>query len=211
MELSDIRDETRVRYGVSDQDNLFTNTHLTTLINAALRRINAEADWPWMEVSTTVSTTAGSSALTLASDIRRVTMMSYNQVPLRRMTKRAIQDYYGSQGQPRFYAYDAGHKVLPAADRVYTIDYSYIAGSEATLSDGTDEPLAPTRAIDMVISYVCVMMARRERDPELEARFYGEYARTLDKLKDDLSTTIEGMTPRRTRTEDSLAGYLLVT
>lgn len=203
MDLDAIRNEARLRFGVSVTDQLYTDVNLATLINAAIRRVNADQDWPWMEISTTAVTVADTQAITLASNARRLIKMSFEQHEVRYVNHRTVADYFGATGAPRFYTFQGGSwLLLPTPDRVYTIDYTYVRDLDIQLVLGTDVPLIPDWALDAAISYTCVFMARRGRDAGLEANYYGEYARTMDVLRDDVSKSIEGMTPRRTRVED---------
>lgn len=203
MDLDVIRNEVRLRFGVSAVDQLYTDTTLATLINAAIRRVNSDQDWPWMEVSTTASTVADIQAITLATDVRRLIKMSFEQHEVRYVTQRNVADYFGATGAPRFYTFQGGSwLLLPTPDQVYTVNYTYVKDADTQLSAGTDVPVIPDWAVDAAISYTCVFMARRGRDSGLEANYYGEYARTMEVLRDDVSKSIEGQTPRRTRVED---------
>lgn len=206
MDLDGIRSEVRLRFGVSDADQLYTDTALATLINAAIRTVNLDQDWPWLETATTATTTIGSNNLSLAANMRRVVVMFFQNQEIRYFTRRAQADFYTAKGSPRFYTYDGGGwRIYPEPDQEYTLDYTYVIGNETALSAGADEPLIPEYGIDAVISRVCVMMARRARDLELERNFYGEWARTMDLLRDEIRKTHEGQTPRRTRIEDRVS------
>lgn len=205
MQLSAIRDECRLRFGVSSADQLYTDNDLTTLVNAAIRTVNLDQDWPWLETATTAATTVGTNALTLASNIRRVVLMAFQNQEIRYFTRRAHSDFYTAKGSPRFYTYNGGWKIYPEPDKAYTLDYTYVVGNETALSADTDEPLIPDYGVDAVISRVCVMMSRRARDLELERNYFGEWARTMDLLRDEIRKTHEGQTPRRTRIEDRVS------
>lgn len=206
MDLDALRNECRKRYGVAATDNLFTDSDLALLINASIRRLNADMDWPWLEVEATANTTIDNNVLTLAADVRRVQFMSYQNQEVRYLSRRAQPDFYTAKGAPRWYSYEGNvWKIFPTPNAVYTVDYNYIRTVEPTLSAGTDTPLTPDYAIDAVISWAMVIMARRERELDLERNFYGEYARTMDMLRDEARKTTEGMSPRRTRVEDKMA------
>jgi len=210
MQLSEIRDEIRLRYGVADTDALFTDDNLTDLINAARRRLHQVREWPWMETVASVNTVVDSNDLTLANDVRRILRMRYNNHSLRMVDARDISNYYGSTGSPRFWTYEAGFKVLPAADKIYAIEYVYIKDNESPLVNASDVPTWPDRAIDVLISYTAVLMARRERMMELESRRFAEYSLALQDTLDEQIRGMEGTTPRRTRAEEQLSGYYFV-
>lgn len=211
MQLSDIRDEIRLKFGASPTDQLYTDANLTSLINSALRHFNLDQDWPWMEMEATANTVADTQAVVLASDIRRILRMSYEDRAVRYTNPRNIPDFYGKTGKPRLYTYEAGTwKLLPTPDAVYSVTYTYMKDVEVTLSLDADVPATPDYAINAVIAFVCVLMARRSHDQDLISTFFAEYANLMDTLRDEVLKTEEGMLPRRTRVEDRLSpGYLV--
>ncbi len=206
MDLQGFIDEARLRYGASVNDQLFTDANMTTLVNAAVRQINLDQDWPWMEAESTVNTVSGSNILTLASDVRRVVRMSHNEQEIRYFTQRIQSDFYNTTGSPRVYTHEAGNwKVYPTPDGAFTIDYVYVKDGDNVLGNPTDTLLMPSWTVDAVIARTCLMMARREKNLDLEANYFGEYARLMEIMRDEMVKTTEGMSPRRTRPEDRMS------
>lgn len=198
MQLTDIRDEVRLRMGLSSSDANFTDTHLNTLINAALRQVSTHEDWPWLEKLATAATVASTETITLASDVRKVTFMRHEYRELRYVNFRDRALYYNLTGYPNTFSVYAGNwYIWPTPDAAYTISYGYIAKTEPTLSLDADEPLMPDWAISLCITYACVLAARRSRDRELEKVFYAEYADLMRTIRDDTRLVTLGLTPRR--------------
>lgn len=206
MQLSDIRDEVRERMGVSPNDGFYSEAKITRLINSANRQIVLDQDWPWLQVNTSVDTTAGTCVLTMPANTRRVVRMSYQNIEVRYFVERVKPDWYDREGAPRIYTYEGGNWIVyPEPQQVYALDVTYVRQSDNVLSADTDVPLIPDYCIDALISKTCVMLARRERDLDLERNFFGEYMTIMDSMRDEQENTTEGMSPRRTRVEERMA------
>lgn len=199
MQLQDIRDEVRLRAGLGTNEGLFPDTVLTSLINSSIRRQTVMQDWPWLEVKGTVATVASTQTITIANR-RKVNFLSIEGENLRRVAFRNLPDYYNRTGRPQYWtSYADVIYLLPTPDAVYTVDYGVIDDAETALSSDTDEPTWPDWAIDVIISDVCVLVARRKTDREMEARFFGEFRFAVENILDDIRLAEEGEVPRRTR------------
>jgi len=199
MQLTDIRTEIRLRAGLAANDQYFTDAALLTLINAGLRRISLLQDWPWLEDNDTINTVAGSSVLALTG-ARKVRWVQNDDREIRYINYRDLTMAYGREGRPQFYTEDSGvYHLLPTPDSFYPIQVGYIVDTDGPLVAGTDEPLLPTWATDLLISDVCVLVSRRGRDRELERVFYSEFSNVYATLVDEIAQTTEGFTPRRTK------------
>ena len=202
MQLSEIRDNVRLRAGFSPSDQMFSDSVIDTFINASLRRVSTQYMWPWLEARATFTTTKGESDIPapIGEGIRKMRWVNHedHNIPFRNY--RDVTDYFGYEGRPVFHTEEGGvFSLLPTPDAAYDIEYGYIIDTEPELTTDTDVPLIPDYAIDLLISDVCVLLARRDRDRDLEKVFYAEYRNTLNRLKDELIETTEGMLPRRTR------------
>jgi hypothetical protein len=198
MQLSAIRTEVRTRSGLNSSDANFTDAILTTLINASLRQISIAEDWPWLQVTTTANTVAGTETISLAANCRKVVQMQYEHRDLRYVQFRDRHMYYALTGYPSVFSESAGsYYIWPTPDAVYTIQYSYYRTTETALSADGDTPLLPDWAIDLLISKVCSLVARRNRDKDLENVFYAEYRQVLADIKDDIMRVTQGKTPKR--------------
>jgi len=198
MILSAIQSEVRTRCGLNANDANFTDAILLVLINAALRQISTVEDWPWMQVSTTAVTVANTETISLASNCRKVNQMQYEYRDLRYVQFRDRHLYYGLTGYPALFSEFAGsYYIWPTPDAVYTINYTYYRTTETALSAAGDSPLIPDWAIDLLIAKVCALVARRNRDKDLESVFYAEYRNALSDIRDDVMRVTQGKTPKR--------------
>ena len=198
MQLSDIRTEIRTRMNVGTTDANISNSVLTTLINAALRHISVQYDWPWLEVEATANTVAGTETITLASNVRKVTHMyhEYHELLYRQFRDRPL--FYGLTGPPVAFSEQAGvYYVWPTPNAVYTVSYGYILDKEPALSADSDKPLVPDWAISLVITQACILVARRLRDRDTERGFYAEYRDLLQTMTDNIRQVTLGHRPRR--------------
>lgn len=201
MQLSEIREQVRVRMGIPNADQAITDTVLNLLINASLRRCSAKFDWPWLESTATFTSVADDPVIPEPADgIRKMRWVRESTRSIVYTNYRNYPDFVGYTGRPTRYTEDGGQFVLlPTPDGAYDYEYGYVADNDSVLALDTDEPLMPDNAIDMLVSDVCILVSRRIRDREMEKVYYSEHLNTVRNLIDDIVETYEGITPRRTR------------
>ncbi len=199
MQLSNIRAEVRLRMGITETDQALTSTVLNTLINAAVRQVNARYEWPWLEARASYTTTAGDAVIPETSDgIRKMRWVRKDNDEIIYRNYRDTADYVNYEGTPVWYTEEGGvYTLLPTPDAAYAVEYGYLVDAETVLSGDTDEPLIPDSSIDLLITRTAVLVARRIRDRELERMFYAEYERMVKDLRDNMAESTEGTLPRR--------------
>lgn len=199
-DLSDIRVEVRRRLGLSTNDTAITDTILTSLINAAIRKVNLLHDWPWLVTTdaTLTATVDGTRIYTPASDYRRTLfLIAGTDQQLRPKQPQDIWRFAEQEGHPMFYAVQGGQIILaPTPDAVYTLTHVYIKDDTTELSSDTDEPSVPLWALDLIIEKAAVLGARRLRDDALRREIESEFAQTLQSMRDEVRQTRQLPTPQ---------------
>jgi len=166
MQLSAIRTDVRVAAGFDASDPLASDTQLNSLINRAVRTVNAMRDWDWRKASETITTANGTTAYARnARAIRTIRIEDTEEGDLLEMiTPEAATRYNDMTGRPVFWFVEDGEiNFVPTPDGVRTFKHVYLQ-DEATLSDDTDEPLVPDDAIDMVILNAAISLLARTDD-----------------------------------------------
>lgn len=200
MQLTDIRTAVRTHYGLADSDALATDTVLTALINSSLRRIATEQDWPWLEAVSTKTVTPLDNDIT-DTDVRRMLYIEHDDgARIPHLNRRSTTKYRGTAtGKPCvFTEFASTFTVYPLPDKDYVLTYGYILDTEPTLVGDTDEPLLPNRAIELLISDVCLLVSRRKSEERREGIFYSERQKYINQVKEDLVRTYEGQRPHHT-------------
>lgn len=150
MTLAEIRDSIRVRLGVASADSFYTNAVLTDLVNEGLYAMCMEADWPWLQVSTTFDTVAGTQAYTPPASWVRTKALTPDEgadslLLLSLIEMRELGDEQVDRGFPRLYTV-YGEEILlgPVPDEIYTIKHDYIR-TEDQLDQDNDVPILPVQ------------------------------------------------------------------
>lgn len=158
MQLSEFRTDVLDMLGLSAGDPFWPDAKLNRFINRALRHISTKHDWPWLEVSTTFSTVAGTSDYTPPSGWRKTELLAIDGDDLDYRTKRdakAIETM--TNATPVLYTIVANQlRLLPTPSTVVTVDHVYTR-HEPELTLDTSEPLMPEEYSD----YLTVTAARR--------------------------------------------------
>ena len=183
--LAEFRTAIRDRLGVPSDDGLFDDTTLTRLVNRAIKKVESENDWAWLEKSETITTVASTRSYSVASDyVRTMLLVDGEFKPLRQVTIDEAE-WWGNvtTGRPAAYAQSGRTVVMvPTPDGSYDFTHRYI-GSETTLSGDTDEPLAPEPWHESIIEYAVFLSYRRANNSP-------EAAATLDSYKELIKTMI---------------------
>ena len=201
MQLSDIRTSIRLRTGYGDTDPILSDTVLTSLINDSLRRVSLKENWPWLDATGTANTVANTPSLTSLPANRKVRWLRYQGVEIPYTNPRNVVDFYGQTTSiPYFYTEESGIIVLlPTPSVVIPVEYGIVKDKDTVLVNGTDQPLMPDWATELLISDTCLLVARRKRDREMEKVYYAEFGITMSEILDECIKTTEGWTPRHTR------------
>lgn len=156
----------RVAAGVSDTS--WTATKQTQQINAALRQVALEYDWPWLQSQATITTAASTRAYPVPTNwlrtvrltetvngtkIRLATIGQVDSVP---STTTGTPDVFAVWGNSIHFA------PTPAEALAYQHRYSRL---ENTLSLSTDTPLVPIEFEEGAIEYAAYLALRFLREP----------------------------------------------
>lgn len=166
MNLAALRTAVRTRIGVPAADTFFTDTVLTDLVNEALQAVSAEADWPWLQTSTTISTVAGTGTYTPPADwgqTRALTIDGYDAMEYRTLPE--IREYLSTiRGVPTVYTVSAEAILMrPVPAAVYSVTHDYMKG-EPALSGDSDTPLMPSQFHYAIVSFAVHLAHARNNE-----------------------------------------------
>lgn len=177
-----MREQIRLRLGVSSTDATVNNSVLNAWIDQANAFIASETDWPWRETSTTFVTVAGTGTYTVPTDWLRTKMLKVSTEPPMKLV--SIIDleqrwYDGTvRGTPREYTIE-GDAILirPLPDQVYTVTHRYIKVEPVLDTDG-DLPLMPAQFHTAIVEMATYYGHRRLGNDSSAAeamKAYGEW------------------------------------
>jgi hypothetical protein len=189
MNRAQIRNLVRERYGLLAADAGLTDSVMNNLIDSGLRVLSLTYDWPWLETSNSVVTTAGTGAYSLPSDFLRsqtvvdqATGEMLTRVPMPSVWRRAVV-----QGRPDAYAIVGGSLVLaPTPDGVYTLNHRYYR-QEPTLTSDASVPLVPDAYIDGLIHLVAAEAFRNARQMSRVEEAWAAWSRWLAVARDNIN------------------------
>jgi hypothetical protein len=166
VNLGQLRDAVRTRIGLPGSDTFFSDQVLTDLVNEALQAVAAEADWPWLQTSTTFTTTAGTGTYTPPTDwgqTRSLCIDGYDAMDYRTLPE--IREYLStSRGVPQVYTVSAETILLrPTPDATYTVTHDYMKGEPALVGD-TDTPLMPSVFHYAIVAFACHLAHARNNE-----------------------------------------------
>lgn len=164
----ELREQVYVRTGFDTQDSMITAPVVNAALNDALHFIEVGHDWPWLEASETLSTTAGTNYVTPGSTWTRTKALTISDGSL--LTQIPMADFdarsSASSGQPGEYAIFAGKIYLyPNPDAVYSINHRFIQ-TESDLTTDDASPALPTSFLPALIELAASLILTRVRDEE---------------------------------------------
>ena len=146
MNLTALISATRTRLGIPDTDAFFSDAVLTDLINSSLQYLSGQHDWPWLELTEQLSTTASVEFVTaITSSQRTIALFDATGIQL------TYQPYHELVRFPadaksntlRFFGMRGKNIVLrpcPLGTVANALTHVYRA-AEPTLLTGSDTPL----------------------------------------------------------------------
>jgi len=172
----------------------FTNTALNRDINFALQEIAGEAEWPWLNGTTTVTTVANQQGYALPTDaIKVLAVVDSGDTPVDPISIDDLESALWNDsitqtfGEGKFYAVDGTSIYLvptpTKAGEVYTVRYQK---TETVLAADGDAPLLPTRHDQMVVDLACYTALNRSDqtfDMRRADRFFANYQRLLKRAR----------------------------
>lgn len=201
MQRSAILAAVRGRYGIPDDDGLLTATAINDLIDRAVKQVELEHDWSWLETSETIATTNGTSTYAVASNyVRTLSCRIEEAAPMLRWTIDEA-DHWGvaNVGTPKAYAFDGRLlRFVPTPGSTLSVKHRYLR-TETALGSDSAEPLCPEPWIEAVITWTGVLCAERTgRLDEQGARkaTYTDIIKSLvRRANEDADTTGGGIVP----------------
>jgi len=176
MQLSEIRSLAREIAGVGTSDPAASDSLLTNLVNASVRRFASQRNWPWDVTLLDVSFLVDTNEYALPADFRSALSVrnEAQSFRLQPMTGRNITRLRSQSAQyPTHWSVDGPNLVLlptPASDGDIVMEYLAFPD---TLSADADEPDVPDGVIDWVVTNTAQMLAIRLHDYDL-AKVLGE-------------------------------------
>lgn len=152
-DLADLRSRVIARGSFNSSDAGLTAAAHNTHINAALKQIAAERDWPWLYTSETIAAVSGTAVYTPAAGWVRTDSLAHADTG-ESLAERQIQEIdrisgamAGSTSRPWAFALYGDQIVLgPVPAAVLSIRHRYVRAEPVLVADG-DLPLLP-RAFD---------------------------------------------------------------
>jgi hypothetical protein len=166
VNLAQMRDAVRTRLGVPQSDSFFSDPVLTDMINESLQAVTAEADWPWLQTSTTFSTVAGTGSYTPPADwgqTRSLCIDGYDAMDYRSLSE--IREYLTTQRSvPTVYTV-SGEVILlrPTPGAVYVVTHDYLKAEPALVGD-TDTPVMPSVFHYAIVAFACHLAHARNNE-----------------------------------------------
>ena len=166
-QLSDIRTEILETAGLASDDARFPDATVNRIVNRALRQVSSEHDWPWNQVSGTLSTVADTQSTAFPSSLSKVLRLEIEGRNLLQITAAEGGTYSQDTGRPQAYFIE-GDEIhwAPVPDGVYTVNITYTV-YETALALDADTPNLPDRFMDWLVQTALVQVAQRIRDTEL--------------------------------------------
>lgn len=185
----EIAPEVRHKVGLPSDDRAVTDEKVYRDINAGLRKMAQDYDWPWLVKTTTVSLASGSNEYTVPSDFVKVIYAAIDDIPLANMQPRRLQRYSQMEGYPRAFTWFAGKiRFFPTTTQDQEVFIAYV-GAETYLADDTDEVLCPDALIDIVYTYAAIETATRLKDAVLRSTLKEELSEWKRRAADNVKPT----------------------
>lgn len=155
----------RARTGVSNTDPTLSDPILGDLVNQANQLIASDADWPWRQVSTTFTTTAGTSGYTPPSDwLRTIALKAADERPMEYVSMTELDQQWplsSTQGLPwQWSVYADTLQLRPIPDAAYTVTHRYVK-VEPLMSAPDDAPLMPAQFHTAIVERAAWLAFRR--------------------------------------------------
>lgn len=201
MQRSAILAAVRGRYGIPDDDGLLTATAINALIDRAVKQVEIEHDWAWLETSETIATVGGTATYAVASNyVRTISCRIEDASPMLHWTLDEA-DHWGTtnQGTPKAFALDGRTlRFVPTPSAIVSIKHRYVR-TETALANDSAEPLCPEPWIEAVITWTGVLCAERTGRLDEQGARKATYKDIIENLvrraNEDADTTGGGVVP----------------
>lgn len=194
-DLTDLMLRVRYRGSFNSADTGLTDTVITAQINAALKQVASEQDWPWLESSATITSANGIQSYAVPTGWVRTTAIidTAAGVPLDERSVEEI-DSFTAVAHPLYFALYGDAVLLgPTPDAVYSLKHRFVK-AESVLSAGTDLPLIPRAFDEGVVEFATALCHLFTRQTEKAAEAQARYDAWLKTTQDIVNRTLR---PRR--------------
>jgi len=202
MQLQTFRPFIYDRLGMANTDKALPESVINNIINAALRQISFQHDWPWLTAtdSSFTATVSGTKEYTPHATWRTTQYVTIDTDNLLKNKQPSDASRYSSfEGYPQFYSIEGGSiRLFPTPDAVYPVRH-VMTRTEPVLSGATDEPLLPDWAIDLLVVTSAHIAAGRMRDSELQRILNPELSRIVSSIRDEVRRTRSPVEPQHRR------------
>lgn len=183
MDLAALRSALQLRLGLpSVGDGLLPAATQTAIINAALRDLCQERDWPWLVTSAALTFTSGDA--TVPSGFVRAREVTINSRPAKYLP---LTEFLAAQADRSVYAWtDIGTtiRLTPTPATAPTLPVLYYVRAEPELTSDTDEPLLPEPYHDVLVARAAYRANVRRNRMDESVRDDNEYQLGVRKMKD---------------------------
>lgn len=168
-------------------DGVLTASRQTEFLNAGLRQIALEHDWPWLKATASISVLSGTRNYPVPSDWIR-TVRIFDPATGRDIQTAAVTDVdrIVSSDEPAIYAI-YGNEVLlapkPAAN--VTLTHRYVK-RETVLASAGDSPLIPAEYEEGLLEYAAYLSFRFLKDAGRAAEAMSGYRAWVKRAQDNI-------------------------
>lgn len=192
LTLSDLRSAVRRNLGSLSSEGEALNldtTDLNSILNEASHNIEAEADWPWLITSETITTVAGTRTYTPTAGWYRTRSLTLPTFwALKYASTDQLNDWWPittDTDLPRWYAVDNLQiELRPAPDAVYSLAHVYFQTEPELIDDG-DEPLLPNQFRPRLVDMATAMAGARMRLWAVQQAFANKDPGHAKRMADD--------------------------
>lgn len=198
--------EIRLALGTnSDDTSLFPTEKTLWALNAGLRQITTEREWPWLfkaDAGNTV-TVADDPLLPLPADHIRTVYLNVNNQDVEPASAREAAQYRDQDaGYPSLYSVEGANiRLSPKPVAGLVVDHAYFC-SEPTVTLTNQELLIPDTYSDWVVAASAAKLAVRTNNLQRLEVLRGEYTYWLGVAQDNVRRS--GGTPRQRMTRSSV-------
>lgn len=184
MDLVTMRSKVRERLGVPASDGLYTDTVLTSLINAALHYIESEADWGWLEAEATITTASADADYDLPARYRStIGVVNADGFPLDKATAKMHRLLRGASGVPKVWDVLGNQiRLAPTPNAILALTHIYVGGEVDLAADG-DEPTMPTVWHQAIVEYATYLAFRRWKSDAEAGSALAAYETWVEQMK----------------------------
>lgn len=202
MRLMEYREKVRNRAGIASGDQFIPSSVIDDAVNQALEQIDAEYHWPWLEVTNTFTTVAGTDTYALPADYRATRSILlrntggnqrilYNVSPTQALAKSStatgVPDAYGIIGNNIVF--------VETPDQEYTVTHLYYRQTIELVADD-DEPLIPDQWHGSVVAAAAANIAMREELRGIKDACDQDVANWIRRMRNALRRSTGPVVPR---------------